>query len=234
MNINSSFVTGVDKLENEFYNVILPFLIALAPNSNFRKVIEDIRTQTIGDYINSKNSPYNHVLQELIKDRAIPKELVDSCLIITVRKDLYERFFKYVVMNRGISPKGIDFRTSGSACMIFQNPTTAKQVCIIFSKDMSEMIKELKDNHISIFHSSIPVELAVKSILLHELVHAQDYLTANGFRKTASYKNWREKHAYSVQFEYIDRKLNDNVMQSLFGTKSYNTAAEKFLAEITK
>lgn len=233
MEINPSFITGITEIENEFYNVILPLLEQIVDNSK-KKTLDDFRTQTIGDYINKKGSTYYSVIDDLVRDRSIPKELLDCCLVISVRKNLYEEFFKKFVIKANVAPRDIDLKTSGSACMIFENPGTHKKICIVMSKDMNEMISDLKKSDISLFHAEIPVEIAVQSVLLHELVHAEDFISASGFRKVDSYKNWREIHAYSVQFEWIDKQMKRPLILEVFGTRSYKTAAEKFIMQVIK
>ena len=228
MEINPTFVTGVDNIENDFYNVILPLLEKVTDVPKQRS-ISNLRIQTIGDYINLKSSRYHSLLEELIKDKCISRELVNCCLIITVRKNLYEDFFKKFVVKSNVGPKDVDLTTSGSACMVFENPYTKKKVCIVVCKDFNEMITDLRNRGVGIFHPELPVEIAVQSILVHELVHAEDFVSASGFRKVASYKNWREIHAYSVQFEWIDKKMKRPIMLETFGTRSYKSAAEKFI-----
>lgn len=233
MEINPSFITGITEIENEFYNVILP-LLGQVVDSSRRKTLDDFRTQTIGDYINRKGSSYYSVIDSLVRDRSIPKELLNCCLVISVRKNLYEEFFKKFIIKTNVAPRDIDLKTSGSACMIFENPRTHKKICIVMSKDMSEMIADLKKSDVSLFHAEIPVEIAVQSVLLHELVHAEDFISASGFRKVDSYKNWREIHAYSVQFEWIDKRVGRPLILEVFGTRSYKTAAEKFIIQVIK
>ena len=230
VDINPSFVTGVDNIENDFYNTILP-LIEKVTDTSKQRTIDNLRIQTIGDYINNRNSKYYSLVDEFIREKHIPKELLNCCLIITVRKSLYEDFFKKFVVKTDAGPRDINLLTSGSACMIFENPYTKKKLCIVMCKDPSEMIVDLRKKGVSIFHPEIPVEIAVQSILLHELVHAEDFVSASGFRKVASYKNWREIHAYSVQFEWIDKKMRRPLILESFGTKSYKSAAEKFIMQ---
>lgn len=233
MEINPSFITGITEIENEFYNVILP-LLGQVVDSSRRKTLDDFRTQTIGDYINKKGSTYYSIIDSLVRDRSIPKELLSCCLVISVRKNLYEEFFKKFVIKTNVVPRDIDLKTSGSACMIFENPRTHKKICIVMSKDMNEMIADLRKSDVSLFHAEIPVETAVQSVLLHELVHAEDFISASGFRKVDSYKNWREIHAYSVQFEWIDKQVGRPLVLEVFGTRSYKTAAEKFIMQVIK
>lgn len=233
MDINPIFTTGIDNIENEFYNVIIPLLERVTSGPR-QRTLDNLRVQTIGDYINKKGTTYYSVIDGLVRDRYIPKELLDCCLVISIRKNLYEDFFKRFVIKTNVGPKDIDLRTSGSACMIFENPHNKKKICIVMCKDMNEMTHDLKKDNLSLFHPEIPVEIAVQSVLLHELVHAEDFISASGFRKVESYKNWREIHAYSVQFEWIDKKVGRPLILESFGTRSYKSAAEKFIMQVIK
>lgn len=232
MTVNPTFVVGVDELEDQFYNHILPMLESVT-NGADKRCIETLRIQTIGDYPNKKGSRYFSVVEGFVKDGVIPRSILGQCLIISVKDQVYNEFFKRIVYKAKIGPKNIDVRTSGSACLVFVNPSINKKLCIIINKDMNEMIADLKKDDISLFSDEIPVEIAVQSVLLHELVHATDFLNAeNSMRKVSTYKNWREVHAYSVQFEWIDKKLGRDLILQSMGARTYKSAAEKFITQV--
>lgn len=231
----SKYISGISKLEDTFYNAILPSLLISNPTEANKRLCVEFKIDTVGDYPNVRGSKYYSIYKSFLDTGVIDRSLQNHYLIVVTSMKMYKEFMSKIVMGNAqgkFATDAGDFSDNTATCLTLKNAYTREKMIVIIMQDFNELIDYYRKRNVTAIDPDISIELMIKSLLLHEIVHAEDYINTQRISAIHSYMNNKEIHAYSAQFEWIDKEVGKPLMLRKFGAKSYNGAAKKFINSI--
>lgn len=207
---------------------------------SYQRAYDEIKFRMIGSYVNEPTHKYHGYLQELIRLKLVKKELLDYVLINNFDRAFFERMFPGTNTNANGITLGVAFPWTYPG---ESKRTGATAVHQIYIWDLEAWLEKTSKWYYRLFHwkrdyEPLHPDLAIKGLLLHELVHAKQYIidrrreppTKNGQR---NYKNYLEREAFATQFFYLDQQLGYPEHLERWNAKTYEEAANNYLDYLT-
>ena len=205
----------------------------------YQNAYNELKFKMIGTYVNESHHKYYPYLQELVRKGYVKRDLLDYVLINNFDRDYFEKIMSLDTNAQGIT-LGVAFPWLYPGT---DKKTGAQAVHQIFIWDLEAWIEKTNKWYYKLFfwkkdYKPLHPDLAIKGLLLHELVHAKQYIIdqkreppkRNGSK---DYRNYLEKEAYSIEFEWEDRELGYPENLERWGGRTYEEAADNYLKYLT-